>query len=121
MNSRNIPDIDMLYREFCDAIPMLRSIFPYKKIFHQRHVVRVNSCYKILTGNQEDYIKYLDLLMPIATQNSEVLAETLSVFLLDANQSPSEISKILVLHANTIQNTIISLARNNNFFICRQN
>lgn len=103
MNSRNIPDIDTLYREFCEAIPMLKSIFPYKKVFNKHHVSLAHVCQKILTGNQEDYKKYLDLLTPLTTQNSEELAETLAVFLLDANQNTSETSKILFLHANTIQ------------------
>ena len=103
MNSKYISDIEILYKEFCDAIPMLKSIFPYKKIFNKHHAGLAHVCHKILTGNQEDYKKYLDLLTPIVTQNSEELAETLSVFLLDANQSTSETSKLLFLHANTIQ------------------
>ena len=102
-NSKDISDINHLYKEFCDVIPILRLIFPYKRVFNKYHVGLAHVCQKIVSGYQEEFKKYLELIAPLVSHNSEELIETLAVFLLDANQSTSETSKILFLHANTIQ------------------
>jgi len=96
----HINEIYMMFRESC---PVLKTIFPMQRRFDQFSLGFAHSCWDILKSNDRKLSAYYDFLAPLDSQRDDALANTLAIYILDANRSVSTTAKLMFTHVNTVQ------------------
>ncbi len=80
------------------------DIYPRRRMFTIGDLCFAKDCRTLIQGSEAALGDCLDPLSPVQKDNEELdLAETLAVFLLDADSSVTMTSELLYLHKNTVK------------------
>ena len=85
----------------------VERVFPFKREFSKYELVLISNCIDVQVKGGRIKSTYVKLLSPFeniaGTNKAKQLMNTLETFVLDAGMSSSKTSKIMEVHANTIQ------------------
>ena len=91
------------YVQFCENYRVLCAVYPHRTFFTESEVRFVRDCVKIIGEGEEHLAELLHPLNRILqTADGEALLDTLSCYLLDAEQNTAETGNYQFLHRNTI-------------------
>lgn len=93
--------LNVIYFDLCNAVKYFPSIFPYRRGFNGFAVQFALNCENIIKYHQ-DYFNESRIYALLDQVTDEDLIKTLSIYMLDANMSPSAASKLLFVHTNTV-------------------
>ncbi len=99
--------------DLCGAFQMINEteafvqlIFPYKHSFSKFELALASNCVNICMESGSSKKNYQDLIKPLVNARdgkSKQLMETLETYMLDAGFSTAKTSKLMNIHANTVQ------------------
>lgn len=85
----------------------VESVFPYKRVFSKYEMALVSNCINIQLQGGHIKRNYDELLEPFVREKgsnkAKQLQDTLETFVLDAGMNSGKTSKIMGIHANTVQ------------------
>ena len=108
MSSQSMPTAFLSYIAHIEKV---RIIFPTRNTYSSADIQFATECNHII--DEKDSARYyFDIISPLLAQkDGDSLLETLTVFLLDANNSAKSAGEILFLHKNTIQYRVNKIKR----------
>lgn len=97
-------DVRAAYLSCKESLADAMDIYPRRRMFTIGDLCFAKDCRTLIQGSEAALGDCLDPLSPVQKDNEELdLAETLAVFLLDADSSVTMTSELLYLHKNTVK------------------
>lgn len=93
------------YRLIGESWSFARKVYPFKRVFTKYELTMVSNCIEIQMNGGRVKKNYTSLLEPFLDGRSKdrQLLETLEIFVLDAGMNNARTSKMMNIHANTVQ------------------
>ena len=97
-------DVRTAYLGFREYLPDAMHIYPRRRIYTWGDIGFSKDCRLLVQTGEAALAACLDAIAPVQTDSDELdLAETMSVYLLDAEMSVTRTSELLHIHKNTVK------------------
>ncbi len=107
MRAKNVDDLCSAFKLINETEAFVQLIFPYKHSFSKYELALTNNCINICMNGGSVKKYYQDLIAPLRLEGSDSksknLIETLECFMLDSGMNVTKTSKLMHIHANTVQ------------------
>lgn len=104
-NQNSLIDIQKNYFIVKNYFYLAKKIYPFKRIFSKQEIIFAGECSEMINAEEQvvfEQLKPIQPLIDLGSQGEELL-NTLSIFLLETENSINKTADILYLHKNTIK------------------
>jgi len=107
MGTKSIEDLCSAFKLISETEAFVQLIFPMKHSFSKYELALANNCVNICLAGGSVKKYYQDLISPLRSETSDTkskqLIDTLECFMLDSGMNAAKTSKLMKVHANTVQ------------------